>query len=190
MYKALASILLLPTLLVKADTDPCERDDYPIKWQLPLTNATTYSLPAIYYEHENSKIIVSVSNAFEITQKNMAEHKSYLKAAKLHILNTLQQLPKGALVNSSQLWIPTQGLEDDSLNKAIHVMAGYQFLFEYALFNKRAVVEVDNQIIENTTAKHTVGKDQFPLDDLEIVHKTVIFKNRNIVFSKCWLDRR
>ena len=190
MRKILVLMVFLVSSLVHADSDPCESNSYPVKWKSGLSNPISYELPAIYYKTNNSKVIISVSKAKSFVEGNMATHKPYLKNAKEYIINSLSELPKNKLVDHSNLWIATEGLQGQELNKAIHVMAGYQGLFEGLLLNNEASVSINEKLIPSSYAVYMVGKDPAPVHGLDYVHKLVVSNSNNIVFSKCWQDRK
>ena len=93
----------------------------------------------------------------------MATHKPYLKNAKEYIINSLinslSELPKNKLVDHSKLWIATERLKGQELNKTIHVMAGYQGLFEGLLLNNEASVSIDEKLIASSNTVYMFGKD-------------------------------
>lgn len=190
MRQILVLIVFFTSNLVNAESDPCESDDYPIKWKSDLSHPLTYGLPAIFYKTNNSKVIVSVTKAINFVEGNMATHKPYLKDAKKHIISTLSELPKKQLVDHSNLWISTEGLQGQELNKAIHVMAGYQGLFEGLLLNNEASVRINEKLIASSNTMYMVGKDPNPIHGLDYVHKLVVFNANDIVFTKCWLGRK
>ena len=120
----------------------------------------------------------------------MATHKPYLKNAKAFIIRSLSELPKGKLVDHSSLWIPTEGLQGQELNKAIHVMAGYQGLFEGLLLNNEASISINEKLITSSNTVYMIGKDPEPVHGLDYIHKLVVSSSNNIVFSKCWIDSK
>ncbi|CAM4187645.1 hypothetical protein [Pseudoalteromonas byunsanensis] len=67
-------------------------------------------------------------------------------------------------------------------------MYDYQGLFEGALFNRSAVVEIGKKVIEKTTGKYMVGKDPEPMHGLDYVHKLSISHKNDVVFEKCCND--
>jgi len=92
------------------------------------------------------------------------------------------------IIDQSNLQIPLEGLASEELNVGIHVMVGYQGLFEGVLFNNEAAVEVDGKLVSETTATYMVGEDLDPINEFKVVHKlNVVYKN-SLVFKKCWLD--
>ncbi len=190
MHKFLILMVFLASSLVYADSDPCESNLYPVKWKSNLSHPVSYELPAIFYKTNNSKVIVSVSKAINFVEGNMATHKPYLKSAKEYIINSLSELPKNKLVDHSNLWIATEGLKGQELNKAIHVMAGYQGLFEGLLLNNEASVSINEKLIVSSNAVYMVGKDPAPVHGLDYVHKLIVSNSNDIVFSKCWLDSK
>lgn len=190
MQKILVLLVFLVSSFVNAETDPCESNQYPVKWKSNLSHPESYELPAIFYKTNNSKVIVSVSKAINFVERNMATHKPYLKNAKAFIINSLSELPPNKLVDHSSLWIPTEGLRGQELNKAIHVMAGYQGLFEGVLLNNDASVSINEKLVSSSNTVYMVGKDPEPAHGLNYVHKLVVSNSNNIVFSKCWLDSK
>lgn len=190
MRKFLVLMIFLASSLVYADSDPCESNKYPVKWKSDLSHPVSYELPAIFYKTNNSKVIVSVSKAINFVEGNMSTHKPYLKSAKEYIINSLSVLPKNKLVDHSNLWIATEGLQGQELNKAIHVMAGYQGLFEGLLLNNEASVSINEKLIASSNTLYMVGKDPAPVHGLAYVHKLIVSNSNDIVFSKCWLDSK
>ena len=190
MRKFLVLMVFLASSLVYADSDPCESNQYPVKWKSDLSHPVSYELPAIFYKTNDSKVIVSVSKAINFVESNMAAHKPYLKSAKEYIINSLSELPKNTLLDHSNLWIATEGLQGEELNKAIHVMAGYQGLFEGLLLNNEASVKVNEKLIASSNTVYMVGKDPTPVHGLDYVHKLIVSNSNDIVFSKCWLDSK
>tara|TARA_B110000211_G_C13963278_1_gene501573 strand:- start:457 stop:1029 length:573 start_codon:yes stop_codon:yes gene_type:complete len=190
MQKILVSLMLLISSFARAETDPCELSQYPIKWKSNLSHPESYELPAIFYKTNNSKVIISVSKAINFVERNMATHKAYLKSAKVFIISSLSKLPKNKLVDHSSLWMPTEGLQGQELNKAIHVMAGYQGLFEGVLLNNEASVSINEKLITSSNTVYMVGKDPEPANGLDYVHKLVVSNSNNILFSKCWIDSK
>lgn len=190
MQKILVLLVFLVSCIVRAETDPCESNQYPVKWKSNLSHPESFELPAIYYKTNNSKVIVSASKAINFVEKNMATHKPYLKNAKAFIIRSLSELPKGKLVDHSSLWIPTEGLQGQELNKAIHVMAGYQGLFEGLLLNNEASISINEKLITSSNTVYMIGKDPEPVHGLDYIHKLVVSSSNNIVFSKCWLDSK
>ena len=190
MQKILVLLAFFVSSFVRAETDPCESNQYPIKWKSSLSHPESYELPAIFYKTNNSKVIVSVSKAINFVERNMATHKPYLKNAKAFIISSLSELPKNKLVNHSRLWVPTERLQGQELNKAIHVMASYQGLFEGVLLNNEASVSINEKLISSSNTVYMVGKDPKPAHGLNYVHKIVVSSSDNVVFSKCWLDSK
>ena len=188
MRNLIVSLVILFSSFVKADTDPCDVDSYPIKGEKVLLHANAFSLPAIYYKQGRTRIIVSKDMTIAYVKKNMSGNKGYLAQAKSHILNSLYKISGSEIIDQSNLHIPLEGLVSDELNVGIHVMAGYQGLFEGMLFNNEAAVEVDGKLVYETTATYMVGEDPKPIDEFRMVHKlNVVYKN-SYVFNKCWLD--
>lgn len=188
MRNLIGSLVIFFSAFVKAGTDPCDVDSYPIKGEKVLHHVNSFSLPAIYFKQGNTRIIVSRDMAIAYVKKNMPDHKGYLAQAKSHILNTLNKISGSEIINQSNIQIPLEGLVSDELNVGIHVMAGYQELFEDVLFNNEAAVEVDGKLVHETTATYMVGEDPQPIDEFKMVHKlNVVYKNSS-VFNKCWLD--
>ena len=188
MRNLIVSLVILFSSFVEADIDPCDVDSYPAKGEIVLHHATSFSLPAIYYNQGNTRVIVSKNMAIAYVKKNISENKGYLAQAKSHILNTLNKISDSEIIDQSNLQIPLEGLVSDELNVGIHVMAGYQGLFEGVLFNNEAAVEVDGKLVYETTATYMVGEDPQPIDEFKMVHKlNVVYKNSS-VFNKCWLD--
>ncbi|USD28440.1 hypothetical protein J8Z24_16260 [Pseudoalteromonas sp. SCSIO 43201] len=190
MCKFLILMVFLASSLACADSDPCESNQYPVKWKSDLSHPVSYELPAIFYKTNNSKVIVSVSKAINFVEGNMATNKPYLKSAKEYIINSLADLPKNKLVDHSNLLIMTEGLKGQELNKAIHVMAGYQGLFEGLLLNNEASVSINEKLIASSNTAYMIGRDPAPLHGLDYVHKLIVFNSNDIVFSKCWLDSK
>lgn len=188
MRNLIVSLVIFFSSCVKANTDPCGFDSYPIKGEKILHHANSFSLPAIYYKQGNTRVIVSKDMAMAYVNKNMSDHKGYLSQAKSHILNSLSKISGSEIIDQSNLQIPLDGLVSDELNVGIHVMAGYQGLFEGMLFNNEAAVEIDGKLVYETTATYIVGEYPQPIDEFKVVHKlNVVYKNSS-VFSKCWLD--
>lgn len=188
MRSFIVFLVILFSSFVKADADPCDVDSYPTKGETILHHANSFSLPAIYYNQGNVRIIIPKDMAIAHVKKYMSDNKGYLAQAKSHILNTLNKLSGSEIIDQSNLQIPLEGLVSDELNVGIHVMAGYQGLFEGVLFNNEAAVEVDGKLVYDTTAIYMVGEDPHPIDEFKIVHKlNVVYKNSS-VFIKCWLD--
>ncbi|MCG7541070.1 hypothetical protein EXT48_16955 [Pseudoalteromonas sp. CO348] len=190
MRKFLVLMVFLASSLVYADSDPCELNQYPVKWKSDLSHPVSYELPAIFYKTNNSKVIVSVSKAINFAEGNMETHKPYLKSAKEYIINSLSELPKNKLVDHSNLWITTKRLQGQELNKAIHVMAGYHGLFEGLLLNNEASVSINEKLIASSNTVYMIGKGLAPVHGLGYVHKLIVSNSNDIIFSKCWLDSK
>ena len=188
MRNLIVSLVILFSSCVKADTDPCDVDSYPIKDKKILHHANSFSRPAIYYKQGNTRVIISKEMAIAFVKKNMSDSKDYLAKAKSYIIHSLMKISGSEINDQSNLQIPLKGLVSEELNVAIHVMAGYQGLFEGVLFNNEAAVEVDGKLVPETTATYMIGEDPHPIDEFKVVHKiNVVYKNSS-VFNKCWLD--
>ena len=170
-----------------ANTDPCDLNHYPIKWQSELKHPVAYTMPAIYYENNGSKIFVSATDAITFLTQNMSEQQPYLKNAKRQVLETLQQLDNDDIVNYTELLSPFDGLEPEKLNTAIHIMAAYEGMFEGLLLNQKAVVKIREDIVLESNAKFMVGNDPNTLGEFKSVNKLYIWTETNSIFTKCWL---
>ncbi|WP_298445760.1 hypothetical protein [uncultured Ferrimonas sp.] len=190
MHIFLMLVMLIVSGSVKAETDPCDLSNYPVKWKSQLVHPNSYDLPAIFHKSDNSKVIVSATKAINYVKTNMAEHTPYLKDAKAYILNSLSSLSNDKLLEQSELWIALEGLQGQELNKAIHVMAGYQGLFEGLLLQNEASVSINGKLVSSSNAVYMVGKDPAPLDELNYVHKLIVTNSSQIIFNKCWLDSK
>ena len=76
------------------------------------------------------------------------------------------------------------------MSKAIHVMAGYQGLFEGLLLKNEASVSINGNWVNSSSVTYMVGNDPALLDDLSFVHKLIVSNSNQVVFEKCWLDRK
>ncbi|PLT24183.1 hypothetical protein [Pseudoalteromonas sp. MelDa3] len=190
MQKILVLAVFLVSGFVKAESDLCESTQYPVKWESELVHPESYELPAIFYKTNYSKVILPVSKAIDFVKNNMANHKAYLKDAKAYILESLSKLPKNKLIDHSNLLIATDGLQGRELSKAIHVMAGYQGLFDGLLLKNEASVSINGNWVNSSSVTYMVGNDPAPLDDLSFVHKLIVSNSNQVVFEKCWLDRK
>ncbi|GAA5187342.1 hypothetical protein [Ferrimonas gelatinilytica] len=185
MRNLIVSLVILFSFAVKADTDPCDVDSYPIKGEKVLHHAKSFSLPAIYYKQGNVRVIISKEKAIDFVNNNMTDSKAYLAKAKSHIINSLMNISDSEMVDQSSLQIPLEGLVSAELNVGIHVMAGYQGLFEGVLFNNEAVVEVDKKLVPETTATYMVGEDPQPIDEFKVVHKLKVVYKSSLVLENC-----
>lgn len=173
---------------MKADTDPCGVNSYPIKGEKVLHHANSFSLPAIYYKQGSARAIISKEKAIAFVKNNMFGSKGYLAQVKSHIINSLMNISGSEIIDQSSLQITLEGLVFEELNMGVHVMAGYQGLSEGVLFNNETVVEVDGKFVPETTATYMVGEDPQAIDEFKVVHKlNVVYKN-SLIFNKCWLD--
>lgn len=100
-----------------------------------LHHTNSFSLPAIYYKQGDTRVIVSTEKAIVFVKQNMSDSKGYLAKAKSHIISSLKNISSSEIIDQSVLQIPLEGLASEELNVGIHVMAGYQGLFEGVLFN-------------------------------------------------------
>lgn len=48
MQKILVLAVILVSGFVKAESDPCESTQYPVKWESELVHPESYELPAIF----------------------------------------------------------------------------------------------------------------------------------------------
>ncbi len=183
-------IFLFGLIATTAKADSCDIGNFPIKWQDTLYHASSYSTPAIFYKSNNSRVIVSVKDAILYIKDNMSEHKAFLKKAKYHIIDSLKRVDKSKVIDYSSLLISLEGLGPEELNVGIHVMSGYQGIFEGTLLNKTAAVEIDGNLVSQTNGKYTIGKDPAPVHGLDFVHRLTIGKQDNVVFKKCWMDSK
>ena len=186
--KDLVYLLAFCPLLAWAEVDPCEVDTYPIIWEKNIAPSPTYELPAIYTERNGIKSIVSVSSAYTLISNSMNSHKPYLKEAKEHILQKLENIKLKQLVNERQLWIDLDGLQGHKLNIAIHVMAGYQSMFVEALLENIASIETNGSL--DTTAKATFMKGIFQESNqtTSSVNNLLIRNDSEVIYQDCWLD--
>ena len=189
MSKFFILVCVFISTFAKAEPDSCDLNIYPIKWQDTLMHAESYSLPAISYTKDNSRVIVSVNDALSFVKASMSEHKPFLKKAKTHIIQSLQKLNEKKIIDYSILLVNLDSLTGEELNIGIHVMAGYEGIFEGTLLNKKAAVEVNNDLVVKTKGKYFIGKDPSPMHGLDYVHKLSIAHKNTSVFKKCWMAR-
>lgn len=190
MHHLFVSLIILFSSFVKADTEPCDVDSYPVKAEKILHHANSFSLPAVYYKQGNARVIISTEKAIAFVRQNMSENTDYVAEAKSSILSSLKGMDGSEIIDQSVLHMPLEGLTFEELNVGIHVMEGYRGLFEGVLFNQEAAVEVDGKLVSNTKATYMVGDYPQPMEDFNLVHKLNVIYKTNLVFTTCWLDQK
>lgn len=197
MSKITGCLLFFLTFLASASENPCGIDNYPIINSRELTHPTSYLLPAIYYQKDNVTVIVPIKVAIDLVQEDIIalsqegieSVNSVVVLAKNTILNSLKIINVNELVNSADLWVSPATVPEKSFPVALHVMIGYQAVFEKSLLRDLAVVKVDGISVKRSFFKYIHGVDSTTSDEYDQVHKVVVLTGNNLIYERCWIDK-
>lgn len=188
MKNILSSLFFLISFTVSAYVDPCDVNDYPIKNSRKLSHPGSFPLPAIYYNKNDVSVIVPVKLAIELTREGLDEANDVLKIAKNRIVNSLESIRPGELINSDSLWSLPQDLPKEKYQVAIQTIVGYQAIYEKSLLRNLATVKIDEALINSSYFKYMSGKMLSVIDEHDQVHKVVVISNQKTIYERCWID--
>lgn len=170
-----------------AEEDPCDYHGYPIEWERNLLHPVSVSSPSIYLDVEQSRLTISVSTALKLIEENMGSEKSFFESARNHIIQSLESV-RQPLTNADEFFIAMDDLTGQELQTAIHIMFGFQKVFEHALMTERASVQIRDDMISTSTASFRTGMYDGP-DEFNKVKMLLVRSSTDLVYKICWLDK-
>ena len=129
MQKILVLLVFLVSCIVRAETDPCESNQYSVKLKSNLSHPESFELPAIFYKTNNSKIIVSVSKAINFVEKNIPSPKEQGKV-KDYVILTVDAGEESAVVKVKSEYINIMFIDTLSFRKIDNNWKIYNKVFE------------------------------------------------------------
>ncbi|CAM3940036.1 hypothetical protein RHSA111115_15440 [Rheinheimera salexigens] len=188
MTNILSILFVLISFTLSASENPCDVIDYPIKNSREIYHPSSFPLPAIYYNKNDVSVIVPVKLAIELTKEGLDEANDVLKITKNQILNSLESIKPGELINSDSLWSWPQNLPREKYQVATQTIVGYQAIYEKSLLRNLATVKIDEALINSSYFKYMNGRMLSDIDEHVQVHKVIIISNQKTIYERCWID--
>jgi len=174
------SFLILFSSEAKSEYNPCSLDIYPIVQTSELTHSPSVEHPAVFLANENARIYLSVSDLIELSTSNTNPHTPYLDETIEYFSNSLKGISKPAK-NISFL----QPEQQIAINVYGFIIKGFQA----GLFNSKAMVTINGNIVSSSTFTLQKGEEPNSIDEYSKVHKIKFISNGTLIYDSCWMDR-
>ena len=172
----------------KGEYNPCSLEIYPIVQKRELAHSPYVEHPAVFLANENSRVYLSVSDLIEFSTSNINPHIPYLDETIEYFSNSLKGISKPAK-NINFLQPDLSSLEGKEQQIAINV---YGFIIkgvQAGLFNSKAMVTINGNIVSSSTFTLQKGEEPNPIDEYSKVHKIKFISNGTLIYDSCWMDR-
>ena len=180
--------LLLFSSAAVGEYDPCSLDIYPIVQTRNIEHAQSVEQPAVFLVNENARVYLSVSDLIEFSTSNPNPHIPYLGETIEYFTSSLKGIPKPTR-NISFLQPDLSALEGKEQQIAINV---YGFIikgFQAGLFNSKAMITINGDVISSSTFTHQKGEEPNSIDEYNKVHKIKFINNGTLIYDSCWMDQ-
>ena len=180
--------LLLFSSAAVGEIDPCSLDTYHIIQTRDIEHALSVEQPAVYLVNENSRVYMSVSDFIELSTSNPNPHIPYLDETIEYFTSSLKGISKPTK-NISFLQPDLSALVGKEQQIAINV---YGFIikgFHAGLFNSKAMITINGDVISSSTFTLQKGEEPNPIDEYNKVHKIKFINSGTLIYDSCWMDK-